>query len=76
MCDYLSSNQCPHDKFPKILSQLVRNNELQLESTEKPDYRVKKVEDEHLRHLFDGLYPIVFRPFASFGIYVFRFYSR
>lgn len=40
------------------------------------DYNVKKVEPENLRHLFDGLYPIIFHSFSACGIYVFRFYSR
>ena len=80
---YLSSNNCPHDIFSTALTQLIKSSELSLWSTEKVNYNVQKVESEHLKHLFEGVYPLIFHSFASkmdyklgCGIYVFRFYSR
>lgn len=51
--------------FVMAFTQLVKSGELSLWSSEKPNYNVQKVEEQHLKHLFDGVYPLIFHSFAS-----------
>lgn len=72
--NYISSALCPHEMFLKSLTLLVEESESYLCSKAKIDSSIRDVEEKDLIPLFEGVYPLAFRSFAKYGIYVFKFF--
>ena len=59
----------------KSLSLLVEESDTVLWS-KKALERKSKVDEDDLKPLFEGIYPLAFHSFAKFGMYVFKFFVK
>lgn len=61
----ITSPSCPHDMVAQILWGLSKAQNSWLYPANKPDHQAKDVKDYQINHIFEGIYPYVFHPFAS-----------